>query len=126
MEPKKWTINLCAWKQTDESVVFFFCHAKLPNVLGFLFGVSQMILYLIYKNAKNKVEANCTDQKQEWEGTVNNSAQNSCNDNKLNFPSAVEMKENIVWYLIRTVYRLRMNAEYWGIKCLVSLIILLF
>lgn len=49
-----------------------------------------MILYLIYKNAKNKVEDNCNDQQQEMEGTMN-SAQH-----KIEIPSVMEMKENIV------------------------------
>ena len=61
---------------------------QLPNVLGFLFGVSQMILYLIYKNAKNKVETSSTEDQE-----------HGCDDgNKQDFPSVVvvEMKENIV------------------------------
>lgn len=64
-------------------------YIMLPNVLGFLFGVSQMILYLIYKNAKSKVETSSTEQQQE----------HGCDDgNKQEFPSVVvvEMKENIV------------------------------
>lgn len=32
-------------------------YIALPNVFGFLFGVAQMILYVIYKNAKQEFEA---------------------------------------------------------------------
>ncbi|CAK8540578.1 unnamed protein product [Lathyrus sativus] len=59
-------------------------YIMMPNVLGFLFGISQMILYLIYKNAKNKVEANSSEKLGDDDG------------NKQNFNSMVEMKENIV------------------------------
>ncbi|XP_004489106.1 bidirectional sugar transporter SWEET9-like [Cicer arietinum] len=61
-------------------------YIMLPNVLGFLFGISQMILYLIYKNAKNKVEANSNEQQEYGDD----------DGNKEDFPSIVEMKENIV------------------------------
>lgn len=27
-------------------------HKQIPNVIGFIFGVLQMVLYLIYKNSK--------------------------------------------------------------------------
>ncbi|XP_061338349.1 bidirectional sugar transporter SWEET9-like [Gastrolobium bilobum] len=66
----------------------------LPNVLGFLFGFSQMILYIIYKKAKKNSETNGTEQ-QEWGVTVN-STQHICNGNRLDFPSVVEMKEDQV------------------------------
>lgn len=33
-------------------------HVQIPNVLGFSFGVIQMVLYLIYKNSKKIVEEN--------------------------------------------------------------------
>ncbi|KAI3470277.1 hypothetical protein Pfo_026940 [Paulownia fortunei] len=33
-------------------------YIALPNVLGFLFGITQMILYFIYKNAKKDNETN--------------------------------------------------------------------
>ncbi|XP_050914059.1 bidirectional sugar transporter NEC1 [Lathyrus oleraceus] len=62
-------------------------YIMMPNVLGFLFGISQMILYLIYKNAKNKVEANSTEKQEHGFDD---------DDNKQNFTSMVEMKENIV------------------------------
>ncbi|AET00487.1 bidirectional sugar transporter NEC1 [Medicago truncatula] len=63
-------------------------YIMLPNGLGFLLGVSQMILYLIYKNAKNNVEASSTNQLQE----------HGCDGgNNQIFPTVVEMKEiNIV------------------------------
>ncbi|OIW17558.1 hypothetical protein TanjilG_08836 [Lupinus angustifolius] len=69
-------------------------YIMLPNVLGFLFGISQMILYLIYKDGKKNRETNCTEQ-HELEGTVN-STQHCCDGNKLDFPYEKEMKENIV------------------------------
>lgn len=31
-------------------------HIQIPNVLGFSFGVIQMVLYLIYRNPKKTVE----------------------------------------------------------------------
>ncbi|KAL2504084.1 Bidirectional sugar transporter SWEET9 [Abeliophyllum distichum] len=33
-------------------------YIALPNVMGFLFGIVQMILYFIYKNAKKDVDTN--------------------------------------------------------------------
>ncbi|CAI8591731.1 unnamed protein product [Vicia faba] len=62
-------------------------YIMMPNVLGFLFGISQMILYLIYKNAKNKDEANSTEKQENGIGD---------DGNKQNYISVVEMKENIV------------------------------
>ncbi|KAI3470278.1 hypothetical protein Pfo_026941 [Paulownia fortunei] len=35
-------------------------YIALPNVLGFLFGITQMILYFIYKNAKKDNDKNLT------------------------------------------------------------------
>ncbi|KAK7340946.1 hypothetical protein VNO77_21664 [Canavalia gladiata] len=69
-------------------------YIMLPNVLGFLFGISQMILYLIYKNVKKTADINCSEHL-EWGETVN-STNHSCNGNKPDFPSEVEMKENQV------------------------------
>ncbi|XP_058739221.1 bidirectional sugar transporter NEC1-like [Vicia villosa] len=62
-------------------------YIMMPNILGFLFGISQMILYLIYKNAKKKDEANSTEKQEHGVGD---------DGNKQNFISVVEMKENIV------------------------------
>ncbi|XP_027352629.1 bidirectional sugar transporter SWEET9-like [Abrus precatorius] len=69
-------------------------YIMLPNVLGFLFGVSQMILYTLYKNAEKNIDTDCS-KKPEWGGTVN-STQHNCDGNKLDFPSLVEMKEDQV------------------------------
>ncbi|KAK7295774.1 hypothetical protein RJT34_18686 [Clitoria ternatea] len=70
-------------------------YIMLPNVLGFLFGISQMILYIVYKNVGKKIEASCTAEQQECGGTVN-STQHGCNANRLDLPSVVEMKESPV------------------------------
>ncbi|KAK7272950.1 hypothetical protein RIF29_13995 [Crotalaria pallida] len=70
-------------------------YIMIPNVLGFLFGIAQMILYLIYKDAKKNGETHCTEQQKELEGYVN-STHHCCNGTKLDFPSEKEMKENIV------------------------------
>ncbi|XP_075633320.1 bidirectional sugar transporter NEC1-like [Castanea sativa] len=56
-------LTLCAtvWFFYGYFVRDFFI--ALPNVMGFLFGISQMILYIIYKDAANKdVEANMKQQ----------------------------------------------------------------
>ncbi|KAK7295775.1 hypothetical protein RJT34_18687 [Clitoria ternatea] len=68
----------------------------LPNVLGFLFGISQMILYIVYKNVGKKIEASCTTEKQQGCGSTVNSTQHGCNGNKFDLPSVVEMRENQV------------------------------
>ncbi|XP_057436528.1 bidirectional sugar transporter SWEET9-like [Lotus japonicus] len=70
-------------------------YIMMPNVLGFLFGISQMILYIIYKNAKKKVEVEATEQ-QEWGNTEKPAQHSNDGNNKLVLPSVVEMKENIV------------------------------
>ncbi|MED6217366.1 Neuroendocrine convertase 1 [Stylosanthes scabra] len=70
-------------------------YIMLPNVLGFLFGFAQMALYLIYKNANNKIENNINTPEQqpaEWGITVH-TTQHDCDGNKTNFPSSeMEMK----------------------------------
>ncbi|MED6169434.1 Neuroendocrine convertase 1 [Stylosanthes scabra] len=70
-------------------------YIMLPNVLGFLFGFAQMALYLIYKNANNKIENNINipeQQQPEWGITVH-TTQHDCDGNKTNFPSSeMEMK----------------------------------
>ncbi|XP_020975765.1 bidirectional sugar transporter NEC1-like [Arachis ipaensis] len=68
-------------------------YIMLPNVLGFLFGFAQMALYLIYKNANNKIENNIPEQQPEWGITVH-TAHHDCDGNKTNFPSEMEMKDN--------------------------------
>nr|AFK47472.1 unknown [Lotus japonicus] len=70
-------------------------YIMMPNVLGFLFGISQMILYIIYKNAKKKVEVEATEQ-QEWGNTEKPAQHSNDGNNKLVLPSVVEMKEYIV------------------------------
>lgn len=72
-----------------------------------------MILYMIYKNSEKKnTKANRTQQ-QESEGTVN-TKQHTCDDNKLDFPSVVEMKENQldqVWSYVDKYLSSSVDAE---------------
>jgi solute carrier family 50 protein (sugar transporter) len=35
---------------------FIFKFIQLPNILGFVFGVLQMVLYVIYKNYKTDID----------------------------------------------------------------------
>ncbi|KAL7143620.1 hypothetical protein ABFS83_08G204400 [Erythranthe nasuta] len=50
-------------------------YIAMPNVLGFLFGVVQMILYMIYKNAKKVGEPNL-DRELEQNRDVENNTSN--------------------------------------------------
>ncbi|XP_022718988.1 bidirectional sugar transporter SWEET9-like isoform X4 [Durio zibethinus] len=56
-------LTLCATMWFFYGIFLEDFYIALPNVLGFLFGIAQMILYVIYKNPNKDVEVTEKQQK---------------------------------------------------------------
>ncbi|KAG0488178.1 hypothetical protein HPP92_006991 [Vanilla planifolia] len=48
-------LTLCAVAWFFYGLLIKDIYVMLPNVLGFIFGMAQMILYIIYKKPKNAI-----------------------------------------------------------------------